>query len=226
MPLRSRSRRRVLATLAIVLSGTLGAPGVSLAVPGLPLGTKQPPTLVVLGDSVSAGYGLSPGQGWVSLLKARLAEERYPHRVVNASISGDTTAGGLARLPAVLKEYKPTIVVVELGGNDALRGQPLAQTRTNLEAIVARAKKAGAKVLLVGMRLPPNYGGRYVREFDDLYRQVANDHKLAFVPYLFDGFGENLDLFQADRIHPTSTAQPRILNTVWPTLKPLLGPSA
>jgi acyl-CoA thioesterase-1 len=205
------------------VGGLLVGAGPALALPGLPLGTKQPPTLIVLGDSVSAGYGLPPGQGWVSLLKARLAEQGFPHRVVNASISGDTTAGGLARLPALLKEYKPAIVVVELGGNDALRGQPLAQTRMNLDQIVAKARKAKAQVLLLGMKLPPNYGGRYVREFDGVFQDIAAANKLPFVPYLFDGFGENLELFQADRIHPTSAAQPRILDVVWPALKPLLG---
>jgi len=204
--------------------------GLAIAIASLASGTvraaKAPPTLLVLGDSISAGYGLTPGQGWVSLLKARLTDQRYPHRVINASISGDTTAGGLARLPALIKEYKPAVVVLELGGNDALRGQPLAQTRANLDAMVARAKKSGAQVLLLGMKLPPNYGPRYVREFDQAYQDVANTQRIAFVPYLFDGFGENMAMFQADRIHPTSEAQARILEIVWPTLKPLLGRTA
>ncbi len=209
-------RRHLLIAGAIALSGA-GTNGAFAA---------RPPALLVVGDSVSAGYGLAPGQGWVSLLKMRLAGERYPHQVINASISGDTTAGGLARLPVLLREYKPAIVVIELGGNDALRGQPLAQTRSNLDAMVVKAKKAGAQVLLLGMKLPPNYGARYVREFDAVYGEVARSHRLAYVPYLFDGFGDNLELFQADRIHPTRDAQPRILDTVWPALKPLLGRSA
>jgi acyl-CoA thioesterase I len=203
---------------------TLAALAAALVLPALPAAAApKTPTLLVVGDSISAGYGLSPGQGWVSLLKARLGEMRFPHRVVNGSISGDTTAGGLARLPTLLREYKPSIVLIELGGNDALRGQPLAATRANLESMVTLSKKAGAKVLLLGIRLPPNYGGRYVREFDGMFGDVARGHKVDVVPHLFDGFGENLELFQPDRIHPTSAAQPRILDTVWPALQPLLG---
>lgn len=181
------------------------------------------PAIVIIGDSISAGYGLSPGQVWVSLLEARLKAQNYPHRVVNASISGDTTAGGRARLPAILKEFKPAIVVIELGGNDALRGQPLEATRANLEAIVAAAQAAGAKVLIVGMKLPPNYGPKYVKAFDDLFANVAKARKTAFVPYLFEGFGEDLALFQPDRIHPTAEAQAKMLATVWPKLSTLLG---
>jgi acyl-CoA thioesterase I len=197
--------------------------GLALALVPVPQSlAAQPPTLLVVGDSVSAGYGLPPTKGWVSLLKSRLAMEQYPHRVVNASISGDTTAGGNARMPTLLKEYKPAIVVIELGGNDALRGQPLDGTRTNLDSMVLKAQKAGAKVLLLGMKLPPNYGSRYVREFDAVFTEVAKTRKVALVPYLFDGFGEKLDLFQADRIHPTVEAQPHILDVVWPALKPLL----
>lgn len=197
--------------------------GLALALVPVPHAlAAQPPTLLVVGDSVSAGYGLPPTKGWVSLLKSRLATEQYPHRVVNASISGDTTAGGNARIPTLLKEYKPSIVVIELGGNDALRGQPLDKTRTNLDSMVVKAQKAGAKVLLLGMRLPPNYGSRYVREFDAVFAEVAQTRKATLVPYLFDGFGEKLELFQTDRIHPTVEAQPRILDVVWPALKPLL----
>ena len=184
------------------------------------------PAIVIVGDSISAGYGLAPGQVWVSQLEAKLKAENYPHRVVNASISGDTMAGGQARLPALLKEHKPAIVVIELGGNDALRGQPLASTRANLDAMVAAAHAAGAKVLVVGIRLPPNYGPRYVREFDALFAEVATARKAALVPYLFEGFGEDLALFQPDRIHPTAAAQPKMLATVWPALKTLLGAPA
>jgi acyl-CoA thioesterase I len=184
------------------------------------------PAIVIVGDSISAGYGLAPGQVWVSQLEARLKAENYPHRVVNASISGDTMAGGRARLAVLLNEYKPAIVVIELGGNDALRGQPLGSTRENLDAMVAASQAAGAKVLVVGMKLPPNYGARYVREFDALFADVAKARKAAFVPYLFDGFGEDLALFQPDRIHPTAQAQPKMLANVWPTLKTLLGAPA
>lgn len=184
------------------------------------------PTILIVGDSISAGYGLAPGQVWVTLLAARLKAERYPHRVVNASITGDTTAGGRARLPALLKEHRPAIVVIELGGNDALRGQALEGTRANLDAMVAAAQAAGAQVLIVGMKLPPNYGSRYALAFDSLFIDVAKARKAAFVPYLFEGFGDDLGWFQADRIHPTAEAQPRMLATVWPALKTLLGPPA
>jgi acyl-CoA thioesterase-1 len=196
-----------------------------LAFPPLGMAAGAPVVLVV-GDSISAGYGLASGEGWVTLLELRLRAERYPHRVVNASISGDTTAGGRARLPALLKQHAPAIVIIELGGNDALRGQPLAGTRANLDAMTSLAQKAGAKVLLVGLRLPPNLGPMYVREFDKLYVDVAKTHRAALVPYLFDGFGENLAMFQPDQIHPTAQAQPRILDIVWPALKPLLGAAA
>jgi acyl-CoA thioesterase-1 len=189
-----------------------------------PAGTA--PTIVIVGDSISAGYGLAPGQVWVSQLESKLKAENHPHRVVNASISGDTMAGGRARLPALLKEHKPAIVIIELGGNDALRGQPLESTRANLDAMVSAAQAFGAKVLVIGMKLPPNYGPRYVREFDALFADVAKARKAAFVPYLFEGFGEDLALFQPDRIHPTAEAQPKMLSTVWPALKQLLGPVA
>ena len=186
--------------------------------------TAIAPVILVVGDSISAGYGLAPGEVWVSQLQQRLRSEKLPHRVVNASISGDTMAGGRSRLPALLKEHRPSVVVIELGGNDALRGQPLDATRANLDAMVAAAQAAGAKVLIVGMRIPPNYGPRYARDFDALFADVAKARKAAFVPYLFEGFGEDMALFQPDRIHPTAQAQPRMLATVWPELARLLGP--
>jgi acyl-CoA thioesterase-1 len=207
----SPQRRFTLALLAL-------APVLALAAP-----LASAPVVLVVGDSVSAGYGLAQGEVWVSLLDARLRAEKPPHRVVNASISGDTTAGGRARLPALLREHRPSVVVVELGGNDALRGQPLAATRANLDAMVQAAQGAGAKVLIVGLKLPPNYGAAYVREFDALFADVAKARKAGFVPYLFDGFGEDMAYFQADRIHPTREAQPRMLATVWPALRPLLA---
>ncbi|HVF63845.1 MAG TPA: arylesterase [Casimicrobiaceae bacterium] len=181
------------------------------------------PVIAIIGDSISAGYGLPPGQVWVTLLEARLKKEGYPHRVVNASITGDTTAGGRARLPAILQEHRPAIVVIELGGNDALRGQQLAATRANLDAMVTAAHAAGAKVLVVGMRIPPNYGPAYGNAFNALFGDVAKARGAASVPYLFEGFGEELAMFQSDRVHPTAEAQPRMLATVWPALKPLLG---
>jgi acyl-CoA thioesterase-1 len=181
------------------------------------------PTLLVVGDSISAGYGLARGEGWVDLLAARLAEQGRRERVVNASISGDTTAGGRARLPALLREHRPSIVVIELGGNDALRGGNLQATRENLDAMVAAAQAARAKVLIVGMKVPPNYGPAYARTFDAVFTEVAKARHAPVVPYVFAGFGEDLTQFQADRIHPTAGAQQRILDNVWPALLPLLA---
>jgi acyl-CoA thioesterase-1 len=181
------------------------------------------PVLLVVGDSISAAYGLAAGEGWVDLLAARLAAQRYPQRVVNASITGDTTAGGRARLPALLALHRPAIVVVELGGNDGLRGGSLKATRENLDAMVAAARAAGAKVLLIGNKLPPNYGPAYTREFDALFVAVAKAQNVPLVPYFFAGIGEKNELFQPDRIHPAAAAQGQLLDNVWPALAPLLG---
>lgn len=196
--------------------------GLLLAAAPLACGQAPAPVLLVVGDSVSAGYGLSNGEGWVQLLSSRLQSEGYRYRVVNASISGDTTAGGRARLPALLAQHKPAIVIVELGGNDALRGGKLATTRENLDAMVAASQAAGAKVLVVGMEVPPNYGPAYAREFKELFASVASARKVPLVPSFFAGFGEDLAYFQSDRIHPTAQAQSRLLDNVWPQLKPLL----
>lgn len=180
------------------------------------------PVLLVVGDSISAGYGLAKGQVWVDALAKKLADDGYKYRVVNASISGDTTAGGRARLPALLAQHKPAIVIIELGGNDALRGGRLATSRDNLDAMVTAALGAGAKVLLVGMEIPPNYGPAYAREFREMFTGVAAARKVPLVPAFFEGFGEDLSLFQPDRIHPTAEAQARLLANVWPKLAPLL----
>lgn len=179
--------------------------------------------LLVVGDSISAAYGLSADTGWTHLLASRLRRENLPHRVVNASISGDTTAGGRARLPVLLTQHHPAIVVIELGGNDGLRGGNLRAMRDNLEAMVSASQRAGARVLLVGMRLPPNYGSAYTRQFETSYRDVARSTKVPLVPFLFDGFAETNEWFQPDRVHPTAAAQPRLLDNLWPTLKPMLG---
>jgi acyl-CoA thioesterase-1 len=184
------------------------------------------PTILVVGDSISAGYGLPPDAGWTTLLQRRLAEQHYPHRVVNASISGDTTAGGRARLATLLAQLRPAITVIELGGNDGLRGGNLEAMRANLDAMVAAAQKAGTRVLLVGMQLPPNYGPGYVRQFDATYGEVAKARHAALVPFLFEGFGDDDALFQLDRIHPVAAAQPRLLDNVWRELKPLLDAPA
>ena len=194
-----------------------------VAMVGLAVAQPAAPVLLVVGDSISAGYGLARGEGWVDLLAARLARDGYRARVVNASISGDTTAGGRARLPALLSEHDPAIVVIELGGNDALRGGNLDATRANLDAMVKDALAAHAKVLILGMKVPPNYGAAYARRFDALFADIAKAHKVPVVPYIFEGFGDDLAQFQEDRIHPRAAAQSHILDNVWPTLAPLLS---
>ena len=179
-------------------------------------------TLLVLGDSISAAFGLDTRQGWVSLLEQRLAAEGFDYRVVNASVSGDTSAGGLARLPTLLTEHRPDLLIVELGGNDGLRGQPPAQLQQNLAAMVQQARKAGTRVLILGMKLPPNYGLRYTTAFADVFPQVAKEQDVALVPFLLEGAAGLPLMTQADGIHPTAAAQPRLLDNVWPVLKPLL----
>jgi len=181
------------------------------------------PVVLVLGDSISAGYGLPANTGWTTLLQQRLVAEHYPHRVVNASISGDTTAGGRARLDALLAKHHPAVTVIELGGNDGLRGGSLDALQANLVAMTAAAQKSGSRVLIVGLRLPPNYGPTYVRRFETIYADVARERKTALVPFLFEGFAEDNAMFQSDRIHPVSAAQARLLDNVWRELKPLLG---
>jgi acyl-CoA thioesterase-1 len=184
------------------------------------------PVILVVGDSLSAEYGLKRGSGWVALLERRLAQERLAARVVNASISGDTTSGGRARLPALLKQHAPSHVVIELGGNDALRGLPLPMTEGNLLAMADAAKRAGAKVLLAGMQLPPNYGRDYGERFASLYQQVARRSDAALVPFFLQGIADGPDAerwFQADRIHPNEQAQARMLDNVWPVLKKQLA---
>jgi len=170
----------------------------------------KPAQILVVGDSLSAGYGLSSGEGWVDLLTKKLAREKIAAQVINASISGDTTAGGLARLPALLVKHKPTLVVIELGGNDGLRGSPVAAAKANLMKMAELAKASGAKVLVVGMRMPPNFGPSYTAQFEAMYAEVAK------------AVGTDLSKFQADKIHPTAAAQPELLDTVWPALAKLL----
>ncbi len=179
-------------------------------------------TVLVVGDSISAAFGLDTREGWVALLEKRLAEEGFTHQVVNASISGDTSAGGAARLPALLTEHQPELVIIELGGNDGLRGQPPAQLQQNLAAMVQQSQKAGAEVLILGMQLPPNYGVRYTTAFADVFPKVANETGSALVPFVLEGIGGVPSMMQSDGIHPTAEAQPRLLDNVWPMLKPLL----
>jgi len=181
------------------------------------------PSIVVLGDSISAEYGLPRDTGWVALLRSKLPQEHFDYSVANSSISGDTTSGGLARLPAALNRIKPNIVIVELGANDALRGVPLATTEANLRAIIEKSQAANAKVLLVGMYVPPNYGPDYSQKFHGVYEQLSKEKHVPLVPFLLAGIENNPEMFQADQIHPTPQAQPLLLNNVWPVLRPLLG---
>lgn len=181
-----------------------------------------PRTILVLGDSVSAGYGLTVGEGWVSLLQGRLKTQGYGYRVVNASVSGETTTGGLARLPRALTVHKPQIVVLELGGNDGLRGLPLETSRANLEKMIQLSKAAGAEVVLLGMKMPPNYGPRYAAGFERIFAELARRYRLAFEPFFLEKIALVPGMLQADGLHPTAKAQPAMLDSVWPVLKPLL----
>jgi len=180
-------------------------------------------TILVFGDSLSAGYGLPQDKGWVHLLETRLRDERLNYTVANASVSGETSAGGVRRIPDALKQHQPDIVVIELGANDGLRGQNLDVMRQNLEVMIDASRKARAQVLLVGMRLPPNYGMSYTEKFRQTFADIARAKKTAFVPFLFEGFGEDGRYFQPDRVHPTSEAQALMLDTIWTGLKPLLN---
>lgn len=211
-------RHCIAVALTLAISGACGA--AAAATPG----AKSGPVLV-LGDSLSAEYGLTRGQGWVQLLQQRMETEKIPRKVINASISGETTAGGRARLTALLKQHEPGIVILELGGNDALRGLALQNTQSNLEAMVKASKAAAAQVLLVGMQVPPNYGTAYTEQFADMFKKIAEAQKLPLVPFLLAGIGDAANAeqwFQSDRIHPNAQAQPQMLANVWTKLKPLL----
>jgi acyl-CoA thioesterase-1 len=186
----------------------------------------KPATVVlVVGDSISAEYGLQRGQGWVSLLSTELAAQKTNALVINASLSGETTSGGRSRLPALLLQHQPQVVVIELGGNDALRGLALTQTQDNLLTMTKAAKAAGAKVLMLGMQMPPNYGADYAAQFAAAYDQAARQGQAKLLPFFLQGIGDDPDpmkWFQADRIHPNAAAQPRLMKNVWPLLKPWL----
>jgi acyl-CoA thioesterase I len=183
----------------------------------------EAPVILVFGDSISAGYGLARvEQGWVELLKTRLKEQGYGYQVVNASVSGETTAGGLARLPRALELHHPGIVILELGGNDGLRALPIAQMRANLTQMATLAGAAGAKLLLLGMRMPPNYGPQYTEQFAMVFSDLARDKKIPLVPFLLTDIALSATLLQGDDIHPNALGQPVLLDNVWPQLKPLL----
>ena len=211
-------RHFILSATVSALAGLYGAPALAQA--------KAPRSILVLGDSLSAEYGLPRGTGWVALLEQRLASEKLTATVINASVSGDTTSGGRARLPALLAQHKPGLVVIELGGNDALRGLPIKNTEDNLAAMVQAAQKAGARVLLVGMQVPPNYGSDYALRFAGVFEAVARQYKTAVVPFFLEGVANSPDaarLFQPDRIHPNAQAHPMMLDNVWPALRKLLS---
>jgi acyl-CoA thioesterase I len=202
----------------------LALAGVGVRESGAQPARRRGPLLVV-GDSLSAEYGLERGTGWVTLLQQRLGREKIAIDVVNASISGDTTSGGRSRLPALLAQHKPSIVILELGGNDALRGLPLNMTQANLSAMVQAARAAGARVLILGMQVPPNYGQKYAQDFAALFASVAKAEGAALLPFFLKGVADGPDaerLFQSDRIHPNAESQPRMLGNVWPALQPLL----
>lgn len=208
-PLRQSLLRRIL--LAMVLTGVLS---VSFACP------THAATVLVFGDSLSAAYGLRKEDGWVYLLQQQLPE----HTFINASISGETSGNGLARLPAYLKEQKPDVLVIELGANDGLRGFPVATLRNNLQAMIDLGKQAGCRILLLGMQIPPNYGPRYAKQFSDTYTQLAEENAVALVPFMLQAIAGDPAHFQADHVHPTAAVQPQILATVKPALEPLLAP--
>lgn len=221
-----RTAARLSAGAALTWAAPLAArAGTTASAPPPSQPAPTPPTLLVVGDSLSAEFGLARGTGWVALLQQRLDARRIPIHAVNASISGDTTAGGRARLPALLAAHHPVIVVIELGGNDALRGLALTATQANLTAMTQAAQQAGARVVLAGMQIPPNYGADYARAFAALYPQVARARRAALVPFLLAGVADRPNaetLFQSDGIHPTAAAHPTILNNVWAALAPLL----
>jgi acyl-CoA thioesterase-1 len=183
---------------------------------------SAPKTVLVVGDSLSAEYGLARGSGWVALLEQKLKAEKLDARIVNASISGDTTSGGRSRLPALLAQHKPNVVVLELGANDGLRGLPIPSAEDNLRAMIDLAQKSKAKVLLVGIHMPPNYGRAYTERFTGMYKQLAQSEKVPLVPYMLQGVELVPANFQADRMHPLANAHPVILNNIWPQLAPLI----
>jgi acyl-CoA thioesterase-1 len=179
-------------------------------------------TIVVYGDSLSAAYNIAQDEGWVALLQQRLALKKYNYQVINASISGETTSGGLSRFAEMLKTQKPNIVILELGGNDGLRGLSALETSNNLDAMIKQAKAKKAQVLLLGMKIPPNYGIKYSRQFSQNYQNLAKKHQLKLVPFFLEGVAGNPDLIQVDGLHPTAATQPKILENVWPILVKIL----
>ena len=207
----SMLKKLLLLTLLCLSTSTLATPA------------NPPATILVLGDSISAAYGINTNEGWVALLQQRLKEKGLNYRVVNASVSGDTTRTGLNRLNNALQQHQPAIVIVALGGNDGLRGLPFSEIETSLSGIIQRSQQQGAKVLLAGVRLPPNYGAFYNDRFAALFQQLRNTYQVALVPMLLNQVADYPELMQADGIHPTARAQAQILDNVWPHLQPMLS---
>ena len=207
--------------VAAALAASVAAPAAHAQTAAPPAGSAAR-TLLVVGDSLSAEYGLARGTGWVPLLARRMSEQYPNYQVVNASISGDTTSGGVARLPALLQRHQPAIVVLELGSNDALRGLSLQMTEQNLRDMAQRSRQAGARVLIVGMQIPPNYGRDYTQRFAEVFPAVAKAEQAGLVPFLMDGMATDRAMFQADGIHPNEQAQPALLDNVWAALRPML----
>ena len=204
--------------MGIILSLLLCVVGINPSAASVP----EPPVLLILGDSLSAGYGMEREQSWVSLLETRLRERGYSYFVLNSSISGDTTQGGLTRLPRLLDRYRPQIVIIELGANDGLRGIDPGVTRTNLANMIRQSQAIGARVLLAGIRLPPNYGSAYLQQFEPMYTDLASEFDTLLVPFFMDGVAVEADLLQADNIHPNERGQPVLLENVWKVLEPAL----
>ncbi len=209
-------RSVVFALSGILFAGTIAQAGVA---------DKRPDqTILIVGDSLSAEYGLQRGSGWVALVAQRLQTEQQDYQIHNTSISGDTSSGGVARLPEALRRHKPAIVIIELGSNDALRGLSLKMTRDNLATMVSMAQQAQARVLLVGMQIPPNYGRKYAEQFQQLFPQVAQEHGAELVPFLLEGMATDRSMFQSDGIHPNEQAQAILARNVWQKLEPMLAP--
>jgi acyl-CoA thioesterase-1 len=193
-----------------------------LAMAPVPRAASAEKSILVVGDSLSAAYGIPRDRGWVALLEERLKRERPDYIVVNASISGETSGGGRARLRPLLEKHRPAVMILELGGNDGLRGMSATQIRTNLTAIIREAQASGARVLLVGVKMPPNYGEVYSQSFEAVFRELARTHSVALVPFLLEDFADKPEFFLPDRLHPSEAAQPLMLDRVWPALRPLL----
>jgi acyl-CoA thioesterase-1 len=223
-------RREFLIRIGLALVACLAAyaslaPANAASTAPAPRKDPERPVLLVLGDSLSAEYGLPRGAGWVRLLSDRLQQNGSDYTVANASISGETTSGGRTRLPSLLKQHRPRIVILQLGANDGLRGLPIPVMQENLAAMIKASQDSGASVVLVGIRIPPNYGRDYSERFFASFPALAKQHKVALAPFLLDGFADSLELFQPDRIHPTAQAQPKMLENVWPAVRPLLARS-